>query len=128
MQSWYDSLNKPPLTPPKKVFWPVWAGLYLLIIISLAVYFFTPGKPFFLPTVFILIVHFLAGFSWTSIFFGKKLILPALLDLLFMDVTLAAIVGLFMQANPISALMLIPYCFWCLFATYLNWGIWRLNP
>ncbi len=128
MQSWYDGLAKPPLTPPKKVFWPAWAGLYLLIFISLAIYFLTPAKPFFLPTSGILIVHFLAGFSWTSIFFGKKLILPALLDLLFMDVTLAVIVWLFMQANPISALLLIPYCCWCLFATYLNWGIWRLNP
>jgi translocator protein len=128
MPSWYDSLAKPPLTPPNKVFWPAWASLYLLIFISLALYFFTPAKPLFLPTLLILIVHFMAGFSWTSIFFGKKLILPALIDLLFMDVTLAAVMWLFMLANPLSALLLIPYCFWCLFATYLNWGIWRLNP
>ncbi|NTU92880.1 MAG: tryptophan-rich sensory protein [Chlorobiaceae bacterium] len=127
MESWYDTLNKPLLTPPKKIFGPVWAGLYLLIFSALAVYFLTPSKPHFLPTVVLLILHFSAGFAWTSIFFGRKLILPALFDLLFMDVTLTAILALFLPANSISALLLLPYAGWCLFATWLNWSIWRLN-
>jgi len=128
MQTWYDGLKKPPLTPPNKVFGPVWAMLYLLIFISLIVYFLTPAKPYFFQTVIALIIHFSAGFCWTSIFFGRKLILPALLDLLLMDLSLAFIIPLFLLANDIAALLLVPYCCWCLFATYLNWNIWRLNP
>lgn len=128
MQTWYDNLSKPPLTPPKKIFGPVWTVLYILIFIALLVYFLTPSKPWFFPTVMVLIAHFVAGFSWTSIFFGRKLLLPALVDLLFMDVTLWTIIWLFWQANVISALLLLPYCCWCLFATWLNWQIWRLNP
>ena len=128
MQTWYDGLVKPPLTPPKNIFGPVWAGLYLLIAVSLTIYFLTPAKPHFTATLLLLAIHFSAGFSWTSIFFGRKRLLAALLDLLFMDVTLAAIMILFIQANHVPAYLLIPYCCWCLFATYLNWGILRLNP
>jgi translocator protein len=128
MQTWYDNLNKPALTPPKRIFGPVWSVLYLLIFISLLLYFLTPVKPNFLPTIAILVLHFTAGFSWTTIFFGRKNPLTALIVLLFMDVSLAGIVALFIQVNTLSLLLLTPYCCWCLFATYLNWGIWRLNP
>ena len=128
MESWYNGLNKPPLTPPNKVFGPVWAALYLTIAVSLLIYFLTPAKPHFFPSIVLLIVHFAAGFSWTSIFFGRKNILAALLDLLIMDVTLIGIFYLFIQANTLATLVLIPYSFWCLFATWLNLGIWRLNP
>ncbi len=128
MQTWYDSLNKPRLTPPKAIFGPVWAMLYLLIFIALTLYFLTPSKPHFFPTVLLLLLHFAAGFSWTSIFFGRHLLLAALIDLCFMDLTLAAIIWLFLQANPIAALLLLPYCCWCLLATWLNREFWRLNP
>jgi tryptophan-rich sensory protein len=128
MSTWYDRLKKPPLTPPKKVFWPVWAGMYALIFISLFTYFLTPAKPNFIPTFFLLVVHFTAGFLWTSLFFTRKKILLALFDLVLLDVTLTAIILLFSQSNLISALLLVPYACWCLFATYLNWGIYRLNP
>lgn len=127
MQSWYDTLKKPKLTPPKQVFGPVWAILYLLIAVSLFAYFLSPDKPHFFPAVLLLAIHFSAGFSWTSIFFGRKMILPALVDLLLMDATLVPLLFLFMQASSTAAILLLPYLFWCLFATYLNWGIWRLN-
>lgn len=128
MSSWYDELNKPKLTPPNKVFWPVWSLLYVLIATALAVYFRTAVKPHFTAVLVILAAHFAAGFSWTSIFFGKKKILAALIDLLFMDVTLVAIILLFAQTSSLAAALLIPYFCWCLLATWLNWGIWRLNP
>lgn len=128
MQSWYDGLTKPNFTPPKKVFWPVWLTLYALIAAALVVYFRTPDKPHLAVTLPLLAVHFVAGFSWTSIFFGKKKILAALLDLLFMDVTLVAIIVLFFMTSKLAALLLLPYFCWSLLATALNWSIWRLNP
>ena len=128
MSSWYDGLKKPKLTPPDKVFWPVWTLLYVLIVIALVVYFRTPVKPCATLVLVVLVAHFAAGFSWTSIFFGKKKILAALIDLLFMDATLVAIIILFAQTSPLAAALLIPYFCWSLLATWLNFGIWRLNP
>ncbi|KZK73883.1 MAG: CrtK protein [Pelodictyon luteolum] len=127
MSTWYDSLIKPPLTPPKQVFGPVWAVLYILIFTSLMLYFLTPAKPQFTLTTIVLIVHFTAGFSWTSLFFGRKQILPALADIVLMDITLIAIILLFLPVNPLSAWLLLPYLLWSLLATYLNLGFWRLN-
>ncbi|TCD47345.1 TspO/MBR family protein [Chlorobium sp. N1] len=127
MQTWYDSLAKPPLTPPKKVFGPVWGALYLLIFTSLAIYFSTPLKPHFALTCILLLVHFTAGFSWTSIFFGRKRILWALADIVVLDLTLIAVITLFLKASTTAALLLLPYLGWGLFATYLNLGIYRLN-
>jgi benzodiazapine receptor len=127
MSIWYDSLKKPRFTPPDKVFWPVWATIYLFIFISLALYFLSPSKPYFLVSVTLLLVHFTAGFSWTGIFFKRKKILLALFDILVIDITLIAIIWLFMLASFPAALLLLPYLFWGLFATYLNLMIYRLN-
>ncbi|NTV92901.1 MAG: tryptophan-rich sensory protein, partial [Chlorobiaceae bacterium] len=35
---------------------------------------------------------------------------------------------LFMQANPLSGFLLLPYLGWGVFAAALNWNIYRLNP
>ena len=128
MSTWYENLKKPPMTPPNQVFWPVWATLYVLIFISLITWFLTPEKVLFFPTVLLLTVHFTAGFCWTTLFFGKRKILLALLDILLMDVTLSAIIVIFLKTTMLSGLLLIPYFCWALFATYLNFGILRLNP
>ncbi len=127
MATWYDNLKKPPLTPPKTIFGRVWAILYVFIISALAVYFLAPARPDALLTGVVLIVHFTASFSWTSLFFGKRKILPALIDLIVIDMTLAMLIALFSRASTIAALLLLPYFCWGLFACYLNWGIWRLN-
>jgi tryptophan-rich sensory protein len=127
MATWYDELKKPPFTPPKNIFGPVWTVLYLFIIASLAFYFLSPVKPQPLLTGILLAVHFTASFSWTTLFFKQRKIFPALLDLLLIDVTLAVMIVLFSQASTISAILLIPYFCWGLFAAYLNWGIFRLN-
>jgi translocator protein len=127
MATWYDELKKPPLTPPKTIFGPVWSLLYLLVAASLVMYFLAPRRPYAIMTGIILVIHFAAGFSWTNIFFKRKQILPALFDIMAIDVTLAAIIFLFSMASTLSALLLVPYFCWGLFAGYLNWGIWRLN-
>lgn len=127
MPTWYDQLKKPPFTPPKEIFGKVWAVLYLFIIASLAAYYLAPLRPMAGLTTAILVLHFSASFSWTTLFFRKKRILPALLDIILIDTSLALLMFLFARASTLAALLLVPYFFWGLFAAYLNWGIWRLN-
>jgi translocator protein len=128
MPTWYDKLKKPSFAPPKKVFGPAWAVLYLFIISALITYFLTPVKPHPLPVGIILVIHFTASFSWTELFFTRKKILLAFFDILVIDTTLIALIALFMQANPLSGFLLLPYLGWGVFAAALNWSIYRLNP
>ena len=127
MSVWYESLKKPRFTPPNKAFWPVWATIYLFVLISLALYFLSPSKPYLPVSIALLIIHFMAGFSWTGIFFSRKKILLAFFDILVIDITLIAIILLFLQSSTPAALLLLPYLSWGLFATYLNWVFYQLN-
>ncbi len=128
MATWYDNLNKPPFTPPKSVFGPVWAVLYIFIFSALIIYFLSPVKSNLIPVTVFLLIHFAASFSWTQLFFEQKKIFAALLDILVIDVTLVVVITLFFQVNTLAGVLLLPYLCWGLFAAYLNWGIYRLNP
>lgn len=128
MASWYDNLEKPPLTPPKTVFGPVWTVLYIFIFSSLAIYFLSPGKENLIAVTLILLVHFGASFSWTKLFFRQKKILAAFFDILVIDITLVMVMWLFFRVSSLAGALLVPYLCWGLFAAYINWGIYRLNP
>jgi len=128
MPTWYDKLKKPWFSPPKKVFGPAWAVLYLFIVSALVTYYFTPVKPHYHAAGIILVIHFTASFSWTQLFFTRKKILLAFVDILVIDTTLIALIILLTQSSLLSAFLLLPYLGWCLFASALNWSIYRLNP
>jgi len=127
MNSWYQELTRPYLTPPNWVFGPAWTVLYIMIAVSIIMYYSTSGKQQVLLTTIILVVHLVANFAWTPIFFGLQNPLFALLDIIVLDVTLLALIYLFWQANPFAAVLLIPYLCWVSFATYLNAGFYWLN-
>jgi translocator protein len=127
MNTWYQELTRPHLTPPNWVFGPAWTILYIMIAISIIVYYQASGKQHVLLTTLILAVHLLANFSWTPLFFGAQNPLLALLDIIVLDVTLVVLIFLFWKASTLAAVLLIPYLCWVSFATYLNAGFYWLN-
>ena len=127
MNTWYQELNRPYLTPPNWVFGPAWTILYIMIACSIIFYYKASAKEHAALTTVILIVHLIANFSWTPLFFGLKAPLFALLDIIVLDVTLLALIYLFWQASTVAAVLLIPYLVWVSFATYLNAGFYWLN-
>lgn len=124
---WYATLNKPALTPPGWIFAPVWSLLYLSIAVSILIYYLSKSKQKKKITSWILIFHLISNFCWTSLFFGLQAPGLALIDIIFMDVTLIFLMVLFWKSNKFSSLILIPYLLWILFATYLNFEFLRLN-
>jgi benzodiazapine receptor len=127
MNTWYQELTKPYLTPPNWVFGPAWTILYIMIAISIIFYYQASGKQQVLLTTAVLVVHLVANFSWTPLFFGAQNPLLALLDIIVLDVTLLALIYLFWQASTVASVLLIPYVLWVSFATYLNAGFYWLN-
>ncbi len=127
MNPWYQSLQKPPLTPPDWVFTPVWLVLYAMITISIILYLRSPEKIFPMAALAILSIHLISNFIWTWLFFSLQNPLAALADILVLDITLFGLLALFYHSSRIAAFLLCPYLAWVLFATYLNFMFFMLN-
>ncbi len=127
MNPWYSSLNKPTLTPPDWIFSPVWTVLYVAIAISIVLYYRSETKPHVRLTSVVLIVHVATNLVWTFLFFGLRSPALALADIILLDVSLVALIGWFWKSNAFAGMLLVPYLAWVLFATYLNYGFYRLN-
>lgn len=136
MNTWYDSLQRPPLTPPDAVFGPVWAVLYAMIAVSWVLYLIStlrqrrhhPETRLPLGVYALMAGHALCNLAWTPLFFGLRSPGLALIDILLLDASLIILIVCFWRRNRPAALLLLPYLAWVLFATYLNLGFWWLNP
>lgn len=127
MNPWYQTLNRPALTPPDWIFGPVWTILYLMIGLSIYLYYRSPEKPYIVPTTIMLVLHLVSNFFWTYLFFGRQSPAAALADIIFLDISLVMLILSFWMASRTAALLLVPYLAWVSFATYLNHGFYRLN-
>jgi len=127
-QSWYASLIKPSWAPPAWLFSPVWAILYILIIISFGkvfILFFQKQIPFLVALPFILNLAF--NFAFTPLQFGLENNFLAAVDILLVLITLIwAIVAIYPYVSWISYIQ-IPYLVWVSFATILQLTITFLN-
>lgn len=127
MNFWYQTLNKPFLTPPAVVFPIAWSILYLLITISFILYI---KKSLSLKDIIPLSLFFsglILNFLWTPIFFKLHDMKLALMIIVMIIFLLIPNIILFYKKDKLSGLLLIPYLIWLLFAFYLNYQLIKLN-
>lgn len=127
MNAWYSSLQRPALTPRDWIFAPVWSLLYATIAIAIILYYRAAVKSHVGLTTAILVLHLAANFIWTYLFFKLHSPAAALADIIFLDLSLMSLILIFWQASRPAAIILFPYLAWVLFATYLNYGFYKLN-
>ena len=123
---WYNNLTKPLFTPPKFLFAPVWAILYITILISFILFFKEKNEDKIFGYLYFSLQFFL-NLIWSPIFFGLKNIGFALLIIVLLDIFVFLNIKEFYRISKISGLILIPYFIWILYATYLNFGYFVLN-
>lgn len=134
--TWYAALHKPAFNPPSWLFGPVWTILYIMMGIALylvqtknlqarghkvndgnrargAVAFFG--------------VQLVLNVLWSALFFGLRSPLLALVNILFLWMTIAVCILLFSRISKPAAWLLVPYLLWVSFATVLNYAIVLLN-
>ncbi|MHB0998018.1 MAG: TspO/MBR family protein [Armatimonadota bacterium] len=127
-RDWYMELNVPSWKPPDWVIPVAWNIIFILSIISIVIVWNTqPRCTLTYITIGAFVVNGILNIMWSVLFFGNRLILPAAYEagLLFLSVVIIMIL-----AWPISkkaSMFLLPYAGWTLFATFLTWGIYRLN-
>ncbi|KAL3692608.1 hypothetical protein R1sor_006259 [Riccia sorocarpa] len=124
---WYFELKKPRWQPPGFLFGGAWSILYPLMgLASWLVWaeggFQLQGKPLTLY-----ITQLVLNLLWPILFFGKKNLGLALVDIVALCGTLFATVKAFQPVNHVAANLMKPYLGWVVFATILNANLWYLN-
>ncbi len=127
VKSWYPTLIKPTGTPPAWVFGPVWSALYVLMAMAAWLVWKQRLDADVTVALAIFFTQLALNATWSFVFFGLRRPGLALLEILAL---LAAIVATMTNFAPLSRpafWLMSPYAAWVSYATYLNFGIWRLN-
>lgn len=128
-RDWYDGLNKPPFQPPNWVFGAVWTVLFILAAISAILIWNTrpqTGLTYLVMALFV--VNGILNVVWSALFFGNRMIYPAVFEAGVLCVSVIAIIIVAWPISRAGSLLLIPYALWTAFATYLTAVIHQLNP
>lgn len=122
----YASYIKPPFSPPGNVFGYVWILLYILMGISAYLIYESNSKNK-KQALAIYGIQLFFNFFWPILFFKFEMLLPAFFWLVILIILIAAMIKSFYKIRPIAAYLQTPYLLWCIFASYLNIGIYLLN-
>lgn len=124
----YAEIKTPPLSPPGIIFPIVWTVLYVLM--GIALYLVRVSKAdtelkrkgylAFAAQIFF-------NFIWSIIFFNLRWYLFAVIWLIALIILIALNIFYFGKASEKAGFLLVPYLLWCVFALYLNIGVFVLN-
>lgn len=124
--TWYAALEKPVLNPPNVVFGPVWTVLYVLIAMSLYMYWNAEGRGK-VGGYIAFGVQLVLNALWSVVFFGLQLPLLGAFVIVLLDIMVVVTIILFYEHSRKAAYLLLPYLAWIVFASYLSISIWLLN-
>ena len=125
--TWYQTLNKSILTPPEIVFPIIWSLLYVMIALAGWSLWQNRNKSGAKLALFFYVIQVVMNWFWTPIFFKFHLIALGFFWIIAIALFTFITIMLTWRQFKFSACMLLPYLFWLIFASYLNWAIWVLN-
>ncbi|WP_419184774.1 TspO/MBR family protein [Botrimarina mediterranea] len=125
---WYQTLRKPPLSPPDWVFGPVWSALYTLMAIAAWLVWRRSGWQAGIRPLSLFVVQLSLNVAWSGVFFFLRMPGGAFAEITILWLAIAATTWQFWKHSHVAALLMTPYLAWVTFAGYLNFAIWRLNP
>lgn len=120
---WYEALRKPAGNPPPWVFAPVWSVLYVMMGVALGRLIHRKAT----GAIVLFVIQLMLNLAWTPVFFGLQAIGWALVILFGLWGFLALTIRSAEKWDTISSVLLLPYLFWVMYATYLNAAIGWLN-
>jgi len=122
----FDSINKPPLAPPKWLFPVAWTILYIMM--GIASYFLYKADSEEGREALVLYgIQLFFNFWWSIIFFNLKAYWFAAIWLFTMWIIILILLIKSKKIDVRSFWLLLPYFLWTTFAFYLNVGIAILN-
>ena len=124
----YQTLEKPPLSPPDWIFPIVWIILYALMGIAAYLVYRSDSEPVRVKSALrIYWLQLLINFSWSIVFFRFQAFWAAFVVLIILLILVITMLVKFAKIRPAAALVSVPYLIWILFAAYLNVATAVLN-
>lgn len=130
---WYHNraqLKLPTNTPPDFIFGPVWSTIFALTTLFTLLFWnkYDHHTISFWLIIILVILNMILNTFWSYLFFSRHLIKAALIDAIFLTLTVYAIMGICSYYYSfLLSLLLLPYALWGTFACYLNYQIYQLN-
>lgn len=122
----YETLVKPPLSPPAILFPIVWSILYTLMAVSASL-ILSSKSPKTDSAMKIYYIQLIVNFIWPILFFNFGFLTLSFVWILLLIALVALMIYKFYGINKTAAFLQIPYLLWLLFAAYLNLGFVILN-
>lgn len=127
VKTWYPGLVKPAGTPPPWVFGPVWSTLYLLMATAAWLVWCQRSEHDVRLALILFFGQLVLNAAWSFIFVGLRRPGAALVEVLVLLVAIVLTASRFAMSSRLAFWLMTPYIGWAAYATYLNFGIWRLN-
>ncbi len=126
--TWYATVVKPSWQPPNWLFGPVWTTLFTLMGIAAAIVWIQRGQsPIAQKALVAYGVQLILNVLWSYLFFGMQSPGLAFIEIVFLLIAIVGTMVLFWRVSPAAGWLMMPYLIWVLFASFLNFTIWRLN-
>ena len=122
----FETMMKPPLSPPSWLFPVVWTILYVLMGVS-SWLIYQSNKKEKEDALSLYGYQLIVNFLWPVFFFSFQWYFFSFLWLLFLWRLVIKMIRSFYESSPLAAYMNIPYLIWLSFAAYLNLAVWLLN-
>ena len=127
VDGWYQQLARPSWTPPGWLFGPVWTLLYFLMGMAAWLVWRSGGWNATRGALGWYAVQLVLNVLWSGIFFGLEQPGLAAGEIVLLWLAIATTAAHFWRHSRWGAVLMLPYLGWTLFATALNFAIWRMN-
>jgi tryptophan-rich sensory protein len=127
VDGWYQTLNRPPLTPPNLVFPVMWTILYALIAASGWCLWQRRSTAAGMMRFRLFCAYMFINWTWSFVFFTAQMMLAGFVWILVLNAIAAWIVLSAWRDHRIVSWLMLPPLLWTTFAAYLNGAYWWLN-
>lgn len=124
----FETLSKPPLSPPGWLFPVAWTILYILMGVASYLVIVSGDEQMAVGRAIRLYgIQLAFNFLWPVFFFSLKMYLFAFIWLVVLWLLILVTTVQFFRIRKTAAWLMVPYLLWVAFAGYLNMGIYLLN-
>jgi translocator protein len=119
--AWYTAI-KPDITPPNSIFPIAWNILFFMIAVSLYAALRSTKDSVIKSNIWTVFgINFILNALWSFFYFGLRNPPLAFGEIIFLEISIFAMISVLWKVNKISVWLLVPYSLWIGFAAILNY-------